>query len=80
LKDAFNKFEGEGTVFGSIGKDSFANIETIIPDSETVKEFEAVAEPIDRKIYNNNSQIQTLSKLRDALLPKLMKGEIRVKQ
>jgi len=26
----------------------------------------------------NNSQIQTLSKLRDTLLPKLMKGEIRV--
>jgi len=28
---------------------------------------------------NKYSQIQTLSKLSDALLPKLMKGEIRVK-
>ncbi len=79
LKGAFNKFEAEGTVFGSIGKDAFANIETIIPDSESVKEFEATASIIDGKIYNNNSQIQTLSKLRDTLLPKLMKGEIRVK-
>lgn len=79
LQDAFNKFEAEGTVFGSIGKDSFANIEAIIPDSETVKAFEVIANVIDGKIFNNNSQIQTLSKLRDTLLPKLMNGEIRVK-
>ena len=79
LKDAFDKFESEGTVFGCIGKDAFANIETIIPDSKTVKAFEAIASILDVKIYNNYSQIQTLSKLRDTLLPKLMKGEIRVK-
>lgn len=79
LKDAFNKFEDEGTVFGCIGKDSFANIEVIIPDNEAIKAFEAIASAIDGKIYNNYSRIQTLSKLRDTLLPKLMKGEIRVK-
>ncbi len=78
LKDAFNKFEADGTVFGSIGKDAFANIETTIPDSETVKTFEAIARVIDGKIFINYSQIQTLTKLRDTLLPKLMKGEIRV--
>lgn len=77
LKHAFNVFEAEGTVFGSIGKDTFANIEAIIPDSETVEAFEATASVIDGKVFNNNSQIQTLSKLRDVLLPKLMKGEIR---
>lgn len=31
------------------------------------------------KIKNNQSQIQTLSNLRDTLLPKLMSGEVRVK-
>ena len=79
LQGDFNKFEAEGTVFGSIGKDSFADIEAIIPDNETVTAFEAIASNIDAKIFTNNSQIQTLSKLRDLLLPKLMKGEIRVK-
>ena len=34
---------------------------------------------IFEKIKNNTSQIQTLSKTRDTLLPKLMSGEIRVK-
>lgn len=79
LKGAFHKFEAEGTVFGSIGKDAFSNIEAIIPNKETLKSFEAIVSKIDTKIYNNNSQIQILSKLRDTLLPKLMKGKIRVK-
>lgn len=80
LQDVFNKFESEGTVFGCIGKDSFGNIEATIPDERTVKAFESIASNIDSKIYNNYSHIQTLSKLRDTLLPKLMKGEIRVKR
>jgi type I restriction enzyme S subunit len=41
--------------------------------------FEEIARPLREKIEINSSQIQTLSKLRDTLLPKLMKGEIRVK-
>ena len=35
---------------------------------------------IDNKVLNNNKQIQNLAALRDALLPKLMTGELRVKQ
>ena len=31
------------------------------------------------KIQNNQSQIRTLENLRDTLLPKLMSGEVRVK-
>ena len=31
------------------------------------------------KIKENSKQIQTLTQLRDTLLPKLMSGEVRVK-
>ena len=31
------------------------------------------------KIYFNQNQIRTLAQLRDALLPKLMSGEVRVR-
>jgi len=41
--------------------------------------FGEKVKPLFEKITFNLSQIQTLSKLRDALLPKLMRGEIRVK-
>lgn len=76
----FTKFEAEEIVLSSIGKDSsFGNIEPTISDERTLKAFKAIASNIDRKIFNNYSPIQTLSKLRDTLLPKLMKGEIRVR-
>jgi len=41
--------------------------------------FGEKVKPLFEKITFNLSQIQTLSKLRDLLLPKLMRGEIRVK-
>lgn len=50
----------------------------IIPTVEKAKEFSSVAKPILEKISSNNSQIQSLSKTRDTLLPKLMSGEVRI--
>jgi type I restriction enzyme S subunit len=35
--------------------------------------------PIDETIKNNETQSRTLASIRDALLPKLLSGEIRVK-
>ena len=80
LKSKFDLFEGEGTVFGSINKDSFNNIEVVIPPLKTIIEFEVLVQIIDDKIFHNHQQIQTLTKTRDELLPKLMSGEIRVKK
>jgi len=51
----------------------------IIPKPEIANRFAEFIKPLQYKIWNNNSQIQTLSKIRDTLLPKLMKGEVRVK-
>jgi len=41
--------------------------------------FAKAMNPLYEKIIFNLSQIQILSKLRDTLLPKLIKGEIRAK-
>jgi type I restriction enzyme S subunit len=79
LKEVFDKFEAEGTVFGSINKDSFSKIAVMIPTKEIIKQFENAVNPLDQKIFNNYSQIKTLSTLRDYLLPRLMRGEVRVK-
>jgi type I restriction enzyme S subunit len=40
--------------------------------------FERAISPTFEKIKANQKQIQTLEKLRDTLLPKLMSGEVRV--
>lgn len=79
LQSVFNSFEAEGTVFGSINKDSMLEIKIVIPPEKLTLSFEEKINPIDRKIYNNYLQTQTLSTLRDDLLPKLMKGKLRVK-
>ncbi|MDD3344822.1 MAG: restriction endonuclease subunit S [Candidatus Omnitrophica bacterium] len=79
LRDEFDSFEQQGTVFGSIGKDDFNNIETFIPNEAKIREFEDVVKQLDEKIFINSTQIRTLSHLRDTLLPKLMSGEAKVR-
>ena len=75
----FARFEAEGTVFGSINKDSFENLSFVIPPPEIVASYERQAAPLDQQIRNLEDQSRTLATLRDALLPKLLSGEIRVR-
>jgi type I restriction enzyme S subunit len=49
-----------------------------IPPKKLIETFEGMAYPHFKKIDRNTKQIQTLSTLRDTLLPKLMSGEVRV--
>jgi len=80
LMDEIKQFNETGTVFGSISKSDFENIETIIPDKASILKFQNEAKPIDDKIITNTFQIRTLSALRDTLLPKLMSGEVTVQE
>ncbi len=79
LKYSFTRFEAEGTVFGTINKADFHNLEINIPTSGQVMEFELFCYPIDQLIETNEVESRTLANLRDTLLPKLMRGEVRVK-
>jgi type I restriction enzyme S subunit len=54
--------------------------EIVMPLPELIQDFESLAEPLVDKIFKNSNQIRTLQKLRDTLLPKLISGEVRVKQ
>lgn len=79
LTEQIKLFEDNGTVFGSIGKENFKKLDCFIPPIEMILKFEKNSKPFDDKIISNTKQIQTLEKLRDTLLPKLMSGEVRVK-
>ncbi|HPO87473.1 MAG TPA: restriction endonuclease subunit S [Candidatus Hydrogenedentes bacterium] len=79
LKEEFDVFEGEGTLFGSISGEGFRNIKIVIPSPEIVAEFERKMRSVDQTIENNESQSKNLASIRDALLPKLLSGELRVK-
>jgi len=78
LEADFACFEAEGTVFGSINKADFHAIKRAAPPSDLVDAFEKMVFPMDQRIENNEKQSRTLTALRDALLPKLLSGELRV--
>jgi type I restriction enzyme S subunit len=51
--------------------------QVVVPAEDKVKAFYEYVKPIYAKLYNKESR--TLASLRDTLLPKLMRGEVRVK-
>ncbi|OGW08327.1 MAG: hypothetical protein A2W75_00580 [Nitrospinae bacterium RIFCSPLOWO2_12_39_15] len=78
-QEDWKKFEAEGTVFGSVTKTDVQNFSIIIPQTEVILRFNEVVFPMDETIKNNEMQSLTLASIRDTLLPKLLSGEIRVK-
>lgn len=77
--EVFDHFATEGTVFGSIGKKDFLAIPCVRPPHDLIMEFERYLEPVDSQIEAFEHKTSTLAALRDTLLPKLISGEIRVK-
>lgn len=57
---------------------SLRSIQFKKPPTDVLKQFNGLVDDMFQKIYANINQIQTLEKLRDTLLPKLMSGEVRV--
>jgi type I restriction enzyme S subunit len=67
-----------GTIFNSLNVKGIRKIKILIPDSGTISKFNQIAEPLRQKVERNVLQNIFLSQIRDALLPKLMSGKIRV--
>lgn len=78
LRKQLDVFNGEGTVFGSINRDSLNSMPIIVPDKTAMDRFEEIVAPIDAAIRNNHDEICRLQAIRDSLLPKLMSGEVNV--
>ncbi|MBE9172156.1 restriction endonuclease subunit S [Cyanobium sp. LEGE 06143] len=77
-EETFARFEGEGTVFGSIGKKDFHSIPCVVPPRNLVREFETRFGDIDSRVEVNEHESRSLANLRDTLLPKLICGDLRV--
>lgn len=78
IAEVFARFEGEGTVFGSIGKKDFHAIPCVMPPRDLVLTFEKYLSPLDDRIEVNERESKILAALRDTLLPKLISGELRL--
>ena len=78
LKKRFDIYNGEGTVFGSVGRDTLRGLLITIPPSSVISDFEMNISKIDLRIKTNELESQRLASLRDTLLPRLMSGELIV--
>lgn len=80
IKPLLNKIEQTqvATTVIHIGKKDFDAFEIVLPDEATLDSFNSITAPMIEQIVNNCLQNKRLSVLRDALLPKLMSGELDV--
>jgi type I restriction enzyme S subunit len=68
-----------GSVFDTITRDTFIAVSATIPTPECVLAYENAVTPMMERILSNGRETKTLVQIRDLLLPKLMSGEIRLK-
>jgi type I restriction enzyme S subunit len=74
----FHNFNSEGTVFGSINKTALAELKIVVPPHDILRVAETILSSLDKQIESNSLQINTLAQMRDALLPRLISGQVRV--
>jgi type I restriction enzyme S subunit len=68
-----------GSTFLEISKANFRPIPVVTPSARVMQSFERLARPLYERIVACERQSRTLAELRDSLLPKLISGEMRVK-
>ncbi|MBN2464254.1 restriction endonuclease subunit S, partial [candidate division WOR-3 bacterium] len=66
-----------GTTFLEISKSDFRPIPVAVPRPDVMEAFDIEVRPLYRRVVANTRESRALTAIRDALLPKLMSGEIR---
>jgi type I restriction enzyme S subunit len=78
-RGAWEPFEAEGTVFGSINRDQLHAIQLREVDPSRAARVEEQLSAIESMIAATLAENRTLTATRDALLPQLMSGKLRVR-
>lgn len=66
------------SIVTAINSKMIKELQIPIPDKNAMELFKKKTIPLFNKIKSNQTQIHTLTQLRDTLLPKLMNGDVRV--
>ena len=72
--------QSKATTMGHIQRGHLKSAKTICPPTDVLEKLGAVIEPLVTKAISNEFESRTLAQTRDLLLPKLMSGEIRVRE
>ncbi|HKY32223.1 MAG TPA: restriction endonuclease subunit S [Candidatus Polarisedimenticolia bacterium] len=69
----------DGGAYPAVRPETVAATPVVLPDEKVLKWFSLASDPFLGKMAHNDRQSRTLFALRDTLLPKLISGELRVK-
>lgn len=69
---------GQGSAQPNISASDIMSIPCVIPSQDAINDFNDTSQPLFDLIVSNQRENQQLSELRNALLPKLMSGELDV--
>ncbi len=79
LDDFRNIAAGKATTMGHIQRHHLSDAKLIVPPTALLHSMGTVIEPIVESTWRRAVQSRTLAALRDSLLPKLISGELRVR-
>jgi len=71
---------GRGTTYDAIIKEDLDSFPLLIPPKPILQKFHQLVEPLFQKIILNQKEIMVLRQVRDALLPLLVFGKLRVEE
>jgi len=78
LSETINKLGQSGSTIVNLNKTQFGKIQVAIPSEQVLCNFDTLCKPLFEMILSNQKENIELANLRDALLPKLMSGELDV--
>ncbi|GHT98063.1 polypeptide HsdS [Betaproteobacteria bacterium] len=70
---------GKATTMGHIQRGHLTAAKVAVPPPDAMAKHDAIIAPLFEQTINNALQARTLANLRDALLPRLISGQLRVK-
>ena len=66
------------TGLGHVTVADLKRLHVVHPPQSVIEQFNTIAVPIHQMIFGNEQQAQTLTQLRDTLLPRLISGQLRL--
>jgi len=80
LADEIRAKGSGGSVVLNMNRTQFCALALTMPAEAAIPGFNRLVEPLFLRILSNQREAATLAEIRDTLLPKLLSGEIRVKE
>lgn len=74
----FAEAQSHGSAQANVSGTALAAYPTVMPSNDLFEKFNEVIAPILESILSNHEQAQTLTQLRDTLLPRLISGQLRL--